>query len=119
MRGNTCARCRTDLGISRRRRAAHARSPAGKGASSSSRLERDSSSSYTRSRRSPSLRMATGVIDEAQRLFDVSLAVACLCVVFPDEAAQRRTHFLVARRGEDAQRVVQRRLHAFGRTARQ
>ena len=58
-----------------------------------------------------------GMIDEAQRFFDVALAVAGFRIVFPDEAAQRRTHFLVARRGEDAQRVVQRRLHAFGRTA--
>jgi hypothetical protein len=61
---------------------------------------------------------AAGMVDEAQCLFDVPLAVAGLCVIFTDESAQRRTHFLVARRGEDAQRVIQRRLHAFVCTAR-
>src|SRR6478609_8851739 len=54
---------------------------------------------------------AARVVDEAQRLFDVALAVASLGVVLADESAQRRTHFLVGRRGENAQCVVQRRLH--------
>jgi len=38
---------------------------------------------------------AARVIDEAQRLLDVPLPVARLCIIFANQATQRRAHFLV------------------------
>ena len=53
------------------------------------------------------------MIDEAQRLLDVALAVARLGVVLADQPAQRRAHLLVRGGRRNAQRFVQRCLHAI------
>ena len=55
------------------------------------------------------------MIDEAQRLLDVALAVARLCVVLADQPAQRSAHVLVGGGGRNAERFVQRGFH--GRVA--
>jgi hypothetical protein len=69
----------------------------------------------------PALRVAqdpAGVIDEAQRLLDVAVAVAGLGVVLADHAPQRRPHVFVGRGLGDAQRFVERRLHRRRASAR-
>src|SRR4029077_5256695 len=54
---------------------------------------------------------AAGMIDEAQRLLDVALAVARLRVVLADHAAQGGPDFLVGGCREDAQGFVESGLH--------
>src|SRR5439155_27208499 len=54
---------------------------------------------------------AAGMIDEAQRLFDVSLAIARLGVILTDEPAQRRPHLFIGGARLDTQRFVERGLH--------
>src|SRR5947208_15542759 len=54
---------------------------------------------------------ATGMIDEAQRLFDVSLAIARLGIILTDEATQRRPHLFIGGARLDTQRFVERGLH--------
>ncbi len=58
---------------------------------------------------------AAGMIDEAQRLFDVALAITRLRVIFPDQPPQRRAHLLVGGGRRDTQRFVKRGSHLFGR----
>ena len=57
---------------------------------------------------------AAGMIDEAQRLFDVALAVTRLRVIFSDQPPQRRAHLLVGGGRRDTQRFVKRGSHLFG-----
>ena len=54
---------------------------------------------------------AAGMIDEAQRLFDVALAVTRLRVIFADQPPQRRAHLLVGGGRRDSQRFVKRGSH--------
>jgi hypothetical protein len=54
---------------------------------------------------------AAGMIDEAQGLFDISLAVARLRVILADHPPQRRAHFLVRGGGEYAQGFVEGGFH--------
>ena len=60
---------------------------------------------------------AARMIDEAQRLLDVALAVARLRVVLADQPAQRGPHVLVGGGGRDAERFVQRGFHGRGATS--
>src|SRR5436190_2056569 len=54
---------------------------------------------------------AAAMIDEAQRLFDVGLAIARLRVIFADHAAQRSPDLLVRGGLRYTQRFIQRRSH--------
>ena len=54
---------------------------------------------------------AAGMIDEAQRLFDVALSVARLRIIFSDQATQRGADFLVRGSRRNAKRFVERRFH--------
>src|SRR5512143_2863845 len=57
---------------------------------------------------------AAGMIDEAEGLFHIALAVASLRVIFPDEPAQRGPDLLVRGGLRYAQRFVERRSHRVG-----
>ena len=59
---------------------------------------------------------ATGMIDEAQRFFDVTLAVAGLRVIFAYQTTQRGAHLLVRGGLRNPESFVQRGFH--GRESR-
>src|SRR5207244_7157662 len=58
---------------------------------------------------------AAGMIDEAKRLFDVSLAIARLGVILTNEPTQRRPHLFIGGARLDTQRFVERGLHSLTR----
>src|SRR5437660_8942733 len=58
---------------------------------------------------------AAGMIDEAKRLFDVSLAIARLGVILTNEPTQRRPHLFIGGAWLDTQRFVERGLHSLTR----
>ena len=57
---------------------------------------------------------AAGMIDEAQRLFDVALAITRLGVILADQPPQRRAHLLVGGGRRNSQRFVKRGSHLSG-----
>ncbi len=57
---------------------------------------------------------ATGMIDEAQRLFDIALAVTGLRVIFADQPAQRGPDLLIRGGLRYSQRFVKRCSHVSG-----
>src|SRR5206468_11199138 len=58
---------------------------------------------------------AAGMIDEAQRFFDVSLTVAGFRVILADQTAKRCPYLFIGGAGLDPQRFVERGLHVIGR----